>query len=210
MIKATNKRTVLINGLICLFAAVLVGVVLGVAARSWKLGFSFLALPVGLAAGCTMLFRNVHRLPEACATAVLCAVGGLAVFAWTGYAPTWSVEQNFPENEINALAAKTLALRICHERKVPGVWGYEDVPEAIKDEAQQKIKSMSGGKKRALLNKTYARRINHDIQKPGGPGSYLPVAAWGLGAVVLAVAPVLVRSRFGGAHHRRFGGNAAG
>ena len=75
------------------------------------------------------------------------AVLGLIVFACTCTAARWNAAAEVPGGRIDELCQRVVALRICGERQVMGVFDYRDVPEPIRREAMDRVEAMDRAEK---------------------------------------------------------------
>ena len=183
---------------VSLLAAIVAGALLGLAAGAWRLGFGWPALPVGLAAGVPLRLFGAHHHRVTLLAALLCMGAGLAVHvgACRLAGPEWTAKQQVGDGKLDELSREVLALQMCCERKIMGVWDYKGAPQEIKDQAADRVAAMSENEKLALCDETFARRIN----TPAGGGSrdrgFIAQAGWVVLAGVLAIAPLVLKNRY--------------
>ena len=183
---------------VSLLAAIVVGALLGLAAGVWRVGFGWLALPVGLAAGVALRLFGVHHHRTTLLVALLCMGAGLAVHVGVCrlVRPEWTAKEQVRGGELDKQAGRILALQMCGERKIMGVWDYEGVPQKIKDEANDHVEAMSEAEKLALCDETFARRINATAGESNRNRGFLALAGWVVLTGVLAVAPLVLKNRY--------------
>lgn len=196
MIEETHKRWLIFLASACGMAA-LAGLGLGWLSKSVGWGFSALALPAGLAAGLVPLAFRWPSLPERLAVSVVLAGLGLAVFGWASYLPAWRAETAVASEEVDDLCVRVTAMRLCHERKVMGVFDFSDVPQAILEEANQRVAQMTVQEKLAMCDQTFGKRINAGASNPTSGGSVALGSLWVLLTLAAAAAPALLQHRLG-------------
>lgn len=196
MIDETHKRWFIFLASAC-GVAVLAGLGLGWLSKSIDWGFSVLALPAGLAVGLVPLAFRWPSLPERLAVGGVVAGLGLAVFGWASYLPAWRTETAVASEEVDDLCVRVTAMRLCHERKIMGVFDFSDVPPAIRDEAKQRVAQMPVQDKLTLCDQTFGKRINAGASNPTSGGSVALGSLWVLLTLAAAAAPALLQHRLG-------------
>jgi hypothetical protein len=197
MIDEIHKRWFLFLASAC-GVAVLAGLGLGWLSKSVGWGFSALALPAGLAVGLVPLLFRWPSLPERLAVGVAVAGLGLALFGRASYLPAWRAETAVAGDEVHDLCVRVTAMRLCHERTVMGVFDFSDVPQAIRDEAKQRVARMPVQEKLAMCDQTFGKRINAGANNSPSSGSVALGSLWVLLALAAAAAPALLQHRVGG------------
>ncbi|MFP4434224.1 MAG: hypothetical protein ACLFTN_07125 [Phycisphaerae bacterium] len=196
MIDETHKRWFIFLASACGMAA-LAGVSMGWLSKSLGWGFSALALPAGLAVGLVPLAFRWSCLAERLAVVFVVAGLGLAMFGWASYLPAWRAETAVANEEVDDLCVRVTAMRLCHERKVMGVFDFSDVPEAIRDEAKQRVARMPVEDKLAMCDQTFGKRINAGATQSPSAGSVAMGSLWVVLALASAAAPALLQHRLG-------------
>ena len=194
MIEDTHKRWIVFLASAC-GVAVLAGLGLGWLSKSLGWGFSALALLSGLAAGLVSLSFRWPSPGERVSVGLAAAGVGLAVFAWGSYQPAWQAETAVASEEVDDLCVRVTAMRLCHKRKVMGVFDFADVPEPIVAEARQKVQAMPAKTKYELCNRTFADRINANFSQGETGGVIARAAIWSLLSLGLAAGPALLKER---------------
>ena len=196
MIDETHKRWFIFLASACGVAA-LAGLGLGWLSKSLGWGFSGLALLAGLAAGLVPPAFRWPCLAERLAVGVVVCGLGLALFGWASYLPTWRAETAVASEEVDDLCVRVTAMRLCHERKVMGVFDFSDVPQAVRDEAKQRVAQMPVQEKLALCDQTFGKRINAGATHSHSAGSVAMGSLWVLLALAAAAAPAVLQDRLG-------------
>lgn len=183
---------------VSLLAAIVVGTLLGLAAGAWEVGLGWMALPVGLAAGVPLRLFGVHHHRVTFLVALLCMGTGITVHAgaYRLAKPGWTAKQKVRSGELDGQTRRILALQMCCERKIMGVWDYDGVPQEIKDEADDRVEEMSEDEKLALCDETFAQRINTPADRGGRDNGFLALAGWVVLTGVLAIAPLALKNRY--------------
>ncbi len=193
-----DRKKLLIAAGVTLLAAIVVGALSGLAAGAWRVGFGWLALPVGLAAGLPLRLFGVHHHRVTLLAALLCMGAGLAVHvgACRLDGPEWTAKEQVSGGQLDEQAGRILALQMCCKRKIMGVWDYEGVPQEIKDQASDRVAAMSEKAKFALCDETFARRINTSADNGGRDRGFLTRIGWAVLTGVLAIAPAALKNRY--------------
>ncbi len=194
----SDRKKLLTAAGVSLLAAVTIGAMLGLAAGAWRVGFGWLALPVGLAAGVPLRLFGMHRHRATFLAALLCTGAGLAAHIGVRRLakPEWTAKQQVGDEKLDELSREVLALQMCCEQKIMGVWDYDGVPQEIKDEADGRVKAMSEKEKLALCDETFARRINTPAGGGGRGRGFIAQAGWAVLSGVLAIAPLALKNRY--------------
>ncbi len=194
----SDRKKFLTATLVSLAAAMVVGTLLGLAAGAWGVGLGWMALPVGLAAGVPLRLFGVHHHRVTFLVALLCMGTGMAVHtgAYRLAKPGWTAKQKVHSRELDGQAKRILALQMCCERKIMGVWDYDGVPQEIKDQADERVAEMSEDEKLALCDETFAQRINTPADRGGRDNGFLALAGWVVLTGVLAIAPLALKNRY--------------
>ena len=188
-------------------AAGLTGVVCGLIAGPMGWGFGILALFVGLAAGLTarlVRFENVEIFKNnvaSCCVAIAATLLGLTMYGLVIFAttPHWSAQQEVGPEELDFTVRKYLTGQLCRERRIVA-FGYDEVPQEIKDEAAEQMAKMSTDKKNILVDKKFGGRINEGDSVGTGSWLYASSGVAVVGAMVLAVGALTLHWR---RHHER-------
>lgn len=181
-------------------AAVLSGLVLGWISRcaGWDCGP--LMIGVGLAVGASVLWFTFIGHHERLVIGLLTAIVGVGVFAWTNHEADWKAQTAVATDELDDLCVRVVALQICHERQVMGVFDFADVPQPIREEAADRVRDeMSHADKLAMCDRIYGQRINADPQTSTHTASLVSRGAWLLLGVAASAVPPLVQQRWSSA-----------
>jgi hypothetical protein len=172
---------------VSLVAACAAGTVLGVIAVKLDWGFSALVVAVGVPAGLLMRWLRAGRARGSWAAVVAATLAGMALHGWivSGARPQWSAERELDETQLNFTVQKYLTGQICNERKV-FAFGYDEVPQDVKDEAADRMASMTVEEKMSLVDETFGRRINDGQSSRTGLWAYILPSVAVLGAAALA------------------------
>jgi hypothetical protein len=122
---------------------------------------------------------------------------GLALFGWASHLPAWRAETAVANDEVDDLCVRVTAMRLCHERKVMGVFDFSDVPRAIRDEAEQRVARMPVQEKLAMCDQTFGKRINAGATNSPSAGSVAMGSLWVVLALAAAASPALLHHRLG-------------
>ncbi len=192
---ATFKRLAIAFGLSSA-AALLAGVILGVIAGPTGLGFGPLVLLVGLSAGLSARLMPFANPVASWSVVVAATVFGLATHGLVVSATTshWSAGEEVSREELDFTVQKYLTGQLCRQRRVVA-FGYDEVPQDIKDEAARRLAGMSTDEKNTLINETFGRRINENDSMGAGFWSQVSSGIAGLGAVVLAIGAMTLQWR---------------
>ena len=68
-------------------------------------------------------------------------------------------ETLYAPSQINALAVRVVALRMCQQRQMRGIFDYGDVPDDIRRQAKAEVDAMSGRQKEDLLRATFSVQL---------------------------------------------------
>ncbi len=195
MIDELTRRWVWLIASVACVASVS-GILLGWLSKSAGWGFCALAVFVGLMVGVVMSAFRWPTLSERIITGVIALVLGLGLFVWTSHLPVWRAETAVADDKINDLCIRVVALRMCHERKIMGVFDFNDVPMPIYDEAKQRVTTMPQQEKLAICDQTFGKRINDNISAGStGIDVLLANGIWVVLALVGLVVPDVIKKR---------------
>ncbi len=178
-----------------IFVAVVLAMPLGWLSRTMGWGFGPLAVFVGLGAGLVSAWRREGTAMGRIGSGLVGAVLGLIVFACTCTAARWNATAEVPDDRIDELCRRVVALRICGERQVMGVFDYQDVPDPIRREARDRVESMARAEKFDICDRTFGDRINDSAGGQAGIPVAVTAVLWFVLACCAAVAPAAIRGR---------------
>jgi hypothetical protein len=181
-------------------AAIVSGLALGWINRSAGWEYGPLTIGVGLAVGASVFWFTLIGHHERLVIGLLTAIVGVGVFAWINHESDWKAQDVVPTDELDDLCVRVVALQICHERQVMGVFDFVDVPQPIREEAADRVRDeMSHADKLAMCDRIYGQRINADPQTSTHTASLVSRGAWLLLGVAASAVPPLVQQRWSSA-----------
>ncbi len=181
-------------------AAVVSGLTLGWISRCCGWGCGALMIGVGLAVGASVLWFTLVGQQERLVIGLVTAIMGVALFAWVSHAADWKAESQVAADELDGLCVQVVAMQICYQRKIMGVFDFADVPQRIRDEAALRVRDeMSRSDKLAMCDRIFGQRINTNPDRKTEAGSLVSRGMWVLLAMVASAAPMLVQQRISGA-----------
>lgn len=172
------------------------GLAAGLLSRLAGWGFSPLAIPVGLLVGLTTLRSAGFEPAERLAIAGVATLLGLTLFGLLSYQPPWQAEQNINRDDLDELCVQIVAMRLCRERQMMGVFDFADVPDPVVAEARTQVRAMPPRQKYSLCDRTFGERINENAPASESAGRAGQVVLWGALAVLSALAPPLLKEQF--------------
>lgn len=173
--------------------AVVVGILLGWLSKSAGWGFSPLVIAVGPPVGLLVQAFGWPNSIERVTTGIAASALGICLFAWTSHTPGWRAATAIARDEIDDLCIRTTALQLCYERRIMGVFSFDDVPELIRCEARQRVAQSSEAEKLALCDRTFGRRINNEPGERARKGAVLNGGIWVLLSLAISAAPDTIR-----------------
>jgi len=92
---------------------------------------------------------------------MMCMAIAAAWLFWNVRAPAEqpSDETLYTPSQIDALAVHIVALRMCQQRQMRGIFDYADVPDDIRRQAKAEVDAMSGRQKEYLLRATFSAQL---------------------------------------------------
>ena len=125
-----NKK--LITQSVVYFSVIfLIAMLLGFVIRKISSGQFVGVIGVGLLVGIALMGIKTSNLRIKIVLIFAGTLFGIATFMWFAHLKSWDASNEIKKGDVDSVCQKIVALQICHERNMMGIFDYENVPKKI-------------------------------------------------------------------------------